>query len=161
MDNRVRAGLRRRWLLRMFLLWGGWRRRRLWSGSNFRDSLLISAIWRLIRRIIWRDLSGLVLRRVRLILVEVILWWPILYNRSLSSSVLGWPRCLRIPNGMEHNIKIMRFDYNVASPQFGHRLLRRVLLFPLLQRFPLRWFRPVCFEKASTEPLCMGSLECS
>lgn len=61
--------------------------------------------------------------------MEVILWWSILYNWSLSRSVLGRPRCLGIPNGKEHDIEVMGFDYDVASSQFDHRFLRRILLF--------------------------------
>lgn len=85
-------------------------------------------------------------------------WRAVMDDMSLLRRNLDMRLCIWIFNGIDHSIKVMRFNDDLARSNLGHRFLGRILPFDLFSLRLLR-LRPVSFENTVTEPLLLGAFQ--
>lgn len=66
--------------------------------------------------------------------------------------------CIGVLDNIQHPIKVVRFDDDLARPDLAHGLLGRVLAFDLLS-LGLLGLRPVFLEDTIAEPFLLGSFQ--
>jgi hypothetical protein len=74
------------------------------------------------------------------------------HHRSLRRGILNGLLHIRVLDSIEHGIKVVRFNDDLAWPNFEHRFLRRVFPFDLLL-LGLFGLCPISVEDSITKPL--------
>lgn len=95
--------------------------------------------------------------RIGLILLEVV-GMPVVNHRPLGGCILNGRRRIGVLDGVEHAIKEMRSNHDMAGPNLRHGLLRGVLAFDVLP-FGLFWFCPVSHQDAVAQPFFLRPFE--
>lgn len=96
-------------------------------------------------------------RRIRLILLEVV-GMSVMNHRPLGRCILNGRRRIGVLNGVEHAIKKMRSNHDMAWPDLRHGLLGRILAFDMLP-FGLFRFCPVSHQDAVAQPFFLRPFE--
>ena len=96
-------------------------------------------------------------RRIRLILLEVV-GVPVVNHRPLGGCILNGRRRIGVLDGVEHAIKEMRPNHDMAGPNLRHGLLGRILAFDMFS-FGLFRFCPVSHQDAVAQPFFLRPFE--
>lgn len=96
-------------------------------------------------------------RRIRLILLEVV-GVSVMNHRPLGRCILNGRRRIGVLDSVEHAIKEMRSNHDMAGPDLRHGLLWRILAFDVLP-FGLFRFCPVSHQDAVAQPFFLRSFE--
>ena len=99
-----------------------------------------------VRSLVLSGCLGIRMVLLKVVRRSVVNHWP------LSRSVLNRQRRVGILDCVQHCVEKVRADNDIAGPNLGHRLFRRILALKLI---PLRlfWLRPVTLQDTIAEPL--------